>query len=128
MSFEFVLSSISGGEIYSSFLAGLSIAVAFTIGGSVCYFLDHPSRVKADIAAFGAGIIIAVLKLPEITKKSFEVDLNKGSEMASYSRRTIYIDKLQIHNTSEYISVDIGKIGIELELSLLQVSLQKAFC
>ena len=48
--------------------------------------------------------------------------------MASYSRRTIYIDKLQIHNTSEYISVDIGKIGIELELSLLQANLQKAFC
>ena len=65
-----MLESFNG--IYLSILAGLVIAIAFPIGALIAIFVNYPSRTKADIVAFGAGIFFAAIAFSLVDESVIE--------------------------------------------------------
>jgi zinc transporter, ZIP family len=51
---------------------GITVASAFPLGAFVAIFVNYPSRIKADIGAFGSGIFFSAIAFSLVNESTKE--------------------------------------------------------
>ena len=78
-------------EIFNTLVLSITVSSAFLIGAILSIFIHYPERIRADLAAFSAGIFFATIAFSLIDESLNSGKVSNANTMACSSITPVMI-------------------------------------